>query len=79
MFWKILRPLHLFSWPLHMALAPLLVALAQALAPEKMNLFSRLSGTYDICLILKSAQARCESNDISIATQIFLLARQRLE
>ena len=34
-FWKILRPLHLFSWPLHMVLAPLLVALAQALAPEK--------------------------------------------
>ena len=31
-------------WPLHLDLAPLLVALAQALAPEKMNLFSRLSG-----------------------------------
>ena len=34
-FWKILMPLHLFSWPFHIALAPLLMALALALAPEK--------------------------------------------
>jgi hypothetical protein len=27
--------LHLFLWPLHMALEPLLMALAQALAPRK--------------------------------------------
>ena len=32
-------------WPLHMALAPLLVALALALAPRKMLLFGRLSGS----------------------------------
>ena len=44
-FWNILRPLHHFLWPLHMALAPLLVALALALAPRKMLLFSRLSGS----------------------------------
>ena len=45
-FWNILRPLHHFLWPLHMALAPLLVALALALAPRKMLLFSRLSGSH---------------------------------
>ena len=45
-FWKILRPLHFFSWPLHVALAPLLVALAQALAPRKLLLFGRLSGMF---------------------------------
>ena len=42
-FWKILRPLHLFSWPLHMALAPLLMALSLALANRKMSLFGCLS------------------------------------
>jgi len=42
-FLKILRPLHLFSWPLHVALALLLLALALALAPRKMSLFGHLS------------------------------------
>ena len=42
---------HFYSadlWPLHMALAPLLVALAQALAPRKLLLFGRLSGSGSI-------------------------------
>ena len=33
-------------WPLHMALAPLVVALAPGPCPEKMLLFSRLSGRF---------------------------------
>ena len=62
-FWKILRPLHLFLWPLHMALALLLVALALALAPRKMLLFGRLSG---ICIaICISAHGSIEKQSLN--------------
>ena len=64
----------LFLWPLHpylftglLALAPLLVALAQALAPRKLLLFGRLSGSpgkfgsfVEYCEFCASNLKKCE-------------------